>query len=103
MTSGSHQNGRNWKRIFVVTLALWISSTVALSFPLIRGIVAYPLYVSDGDAKGEAAYVMADGVAYWERLYAASDLYHFRQISRIVILEEDQTSRHSFVRKGARA
>lgn len=77
---------------------LWVSFTILLSFPTIRGFVAQPLYVSDDRAKGEVAYVMSDGFAYWERLYAASDLYHMKRVSSIVIAEENMITRYSFAR-----
>ena len=48
------------------------------SFKSIRGILTIPLYISDDSARGEAAYVMADGHAYWGRLNGAADLYHMR-------------------------
>lgn len=87
-----------WKRRCLIVLALWALSTILLSFPKVRGVVARPLYVSDGRAKAEVAYVMSDGFAYWERLYAASDLYHMKRVSSIVIAEEDMYERYSFVR-----
>ena len=89
---------RNWRRYFFVAISLWAVTTVSLSFPPIRGIVAYPLYVSDNSPEGDVAYVMADGFAYWERLHAASDLYHQGRVPRIVILEENATSQFSYVR-----
>lgn len=58
-----------------------------------------PLVVNDKDAEGEIAYVMADGAAYWERLFAASDLYHWHRIEKIYVLEELESSSYNFVRQ----
>lgn len=70
-----------------------------MSFPAVRGVVAYPLYVSNDNASGEAAYVMADGFAYWERLHAASDLYNMKRVKRIIILDEQDLSMYNFVKQ----
>ncbi|OYP33062.1 hypothetical protein CGZ80_19295 [Rhodopirellula sp. MGV] len=42
---------------------------------------------------------MADGPAYWERLIAASDLYHMHRVEQIYVLEELQSSGYNFVRR----
>jgi hypothetical protein len=65
----------------------------------VRGFLALPLYVNDEDASAEAAYVMADGFAYWERLHAASDLYNMRRIDRIILLDEQQRHMYNFVKQ----
>lgn len=41
---------------------------------------------------------MADGYAYWERLRAASDLYHLKKVRRVLILNEQTLTLHSFAR-----
>ena len=58
-----------------------------------------PLLVHHPDATGEIAYVMAGGPAYWERLLAASDLYHREQIKEIYLLRELTPSAYNFVRQ----
>ena len=78
---------------------LWIASTFLLSSSTVRGFLIWPLYVSDAEASGEVAYVMADGPAVWERLRAASDLYHWGRVKRIVLLEEVQMAGYNFVRQ----
>ena len=62
-------------------------------------MIVLPLYVHEEDATGEAAYVMADGSAYLERLRAASDLYHMHRIPIIYILDEQNPSGFNFVSK----
>ncbi|KAA5546297.1 YdcF family protein [Roseiconus nitratireducens] len=87
-----------WRRRFWAVLAAWLVVTVATSFEPVRGWLIRPLYVHDEDAKGEIAYVMADGPAYWERLHAASDLYHMHRIGEIYVLHEDRASGYDFER-----
>lgn len=65
----------------------------------VRALLIAPLYVHDEDASGDFAYVMADGSAYWERLRAASDLYHMHKIGRIYILDEPDSSGYHFVKR----
>ena len=69
-----------------------------MSFSSVRGVLIIPLYQNDPEAHGEIAYVMADGAAYWERLLAASDLYHWHRIKQIYVLEELESSSYNFVR-----
>ena len=75
-----------------------VLAVVLFSVPSIRGIAIYPLYVHQADATGEVAYVMAGGPAYWERLRAATDLYHQERISRIIILAEKQSVGYDYSR-----
>jgi uncharacterized SAM-binding protein YcdF (DUF218 family) len=77
---------------------VWLLTTFLLSFSSIRGIVAYPLYVHDSNAKGEAAYVMADGYAYLERLRTASDLYHMNRVPQILLANESQSAGYNFTK-----
>ncbi|MDV6033328.1 MAG: YdcF family protein [Phycisphaera sp. RhM] len=88
-----------WKRRFWLILIAWAVVTLASSFASVRGVLIQPLYVHDGNARGEIAYVMADGPAYWERLFAASDLYHFHRVEQIYLLEELNSSSYNFVRR----
>ncbi|TWT54652.1 hypothetical protein Pla22_23020 [Rubripirellula amarantea] len=69
-----------------------------MSFAQIRGWMIMPLYVHDHQAEGEVAYVMADGIAVWERLHAAADLYHLKRVDDIYLLDEQQMSTYNFVR-----
>lgn len=88
-----------WKRRFWLLVIAWATVTIATSFESVRGTLMIPLYQNDPDARGEIAYVMADGAAYWERLFAASDLYHWHRIEHIYVLEELESSSYNFVRK----
>lgn len=100
MNETSPKPERNvWKRRFYLVVAAGLLATIAMSFSSVRGIVSYPLYVHNVEASGEVAYVMADGPAYWERLRAASDLYHWDRIKKIVVLKELQTDGWNFIRK----
>ncbi|MEM1070476.1 MAG: ElyC/SanA/YdcF family protein [Planctomycetota bacterium] len=94
----SHVGKNRWKRRFFVLVVLWITTTVLMSFPTFRGLVAYPLYRHDSGANGQVAYVMADGYAYWERVHAASDLYHMNRVSKVLILDERSYTMYSFTR-----
>ena len=69
------------------------------SFKPVRGVLTLPLYVSDESARGEAAYVMADGHAYWGRLNGAADLYHMRRVEKILIPHEESISLFNFVKQ----
>ena len=77
----------------------WVAVTVLTSFPSVRGLLIAPLHVHDPQASGEFAYVMADGPATWERLRAASDLYHFHRIKKIYLLDQQESAGWNFVRK----
>ena len=90
---------RVWRRRFWMLATLWFTSTVLLSSSTVRGFLIWPLYVNDAEASGEVAYVMADGPAVWERLRAASDLYHWGRVKRIVLLEEVKTAGYNFIRQ----
>ncbi|TWU39724.1 YdcF family protein [Novipirellula artificiosorum] len=88
-----------WRRRFFIVIGVWLLSTFLLSFHSIRGLVAYPLLVHDPDATGDAAYVMADGYAYWERLHAASDLFHMGKVPRLILLDESEPAGYNFVQQ----
>jgi uncharacterized SAM-binding protein YcdF (DUF218 family) len=85
-----------WKRRFYTLAFLWVLTTILLSFSPVRAFVALPLIVHDEAAQGDVAYVMADGPASWERLRAASDLYHWGRIKRIVVLNEQRGAGYNF-------
>ena len=88
-----------WRRRCILLLALWLLSLLLLTSPGVRSFVSYPLYVNDEAPRGDAAYVMADGFAYWERLLAASDLYNMKRVPRIIILDEQEPDRYNFVKQ----
>ena len=93
------QQTNKWRRRFWLAIFAWMLTSVLMSFPEVRGVVAYPLYAHDENASGEVAYVMADGPAYWERLRAASDLYHMERVNRIVVLNETRSDGYNFILK----
>ncbi len=88
-----------WRRRFAILIGVWLLTTVLCSFTSVRGVLAYPLFVHDSDASGDAAYVMADGYAYWERVHAASDLYHLGRVPRLIVLAENEPAGYNFVKK----
>ncbi|MEO1526309.1 MAG: ElyC/SanA/YdcF family protein [Planctomycetota bacterium] len=90
-----------WRRRFLILLCCWIGCTVLFSLSEVRGLFIVPLTVHDSDARGEIAYVMADGAAYWERIHAASDLYHQKRIQRIYLLEENKRGHWNYVRQAS--
>ena len=79
-----------WRRRFLWLLAWAIGSTLFCTFRETRGILIRPLTVHDDKARGELAYVMADGAAYWERLRAASDLFHQHRITSIYVFAKSE-------------
>ena len=89
--------GHRWRRAFFCIAIFWISSSILVSTPWFRAWLSYPLHVSNLSGKCDVAYVMSDGHAYWNRLCAASDLYHIGKIKKIAIQENPTTSRYDFV------
>lgn len=86
-----------WRRACFLIVVLWTSSSMLLSTSWFRAWVSYPLHVSNMTTKAEIAYVMSDGHAYWNRLYAASDLYHMGLVAKIAVQENSTSSRYDFV------
>jgi uncharacterized SAM-binding protein YcdF (DUF218 family) len=78
------------------TLLAFLIIGVAPSVTVVRGVLAAPLIVHDADARGDAAYVMAGGLASQERLRAAADLYHMGRVPRIYLLRDDTRGPYSF-------
>lgn len=72
----------------MIVVVGWIASLILLAIPEVRSVFAQPLCVHEPDATGEVAYVMAGGKPYYERLRAASGLFHTKRVSRIIILDE---------------
>ena len=88
-----------WRIACACILILWIVSTILLSTTWFRAWLSYPLHVSNMTDKAEMAYVMSGGHAYWERLHAASDLYHMGQIQKVAIKQDSTTSQYDFALK----
>ena len=66
------------------------------SVPQVRFLLARPLVVSSDSASGDACYVLGAGNAIWERLAAASDLYHMKRVPKIILMRDDATGPYSF-------
>jgi uncharacterized SAM-binding protein YcdF (DUF218 family) len=93
--SGHHtRSGVRWA---LITAAFCAALGIVTSFRSVRALMIYPLYVHETGARGDAAYVMADGYAYWARLRAAADLYHMNRVPRIYILSESFPAGYDFV------
>ena len=69
------------------------------SWDVSRAVLIWPSYKHDANASGDFAYVMAGGPAYFERLRAASDLYHWDRTKTIVILDEEQGAGYDVVKR----
>jgi uncharacterized SAM-binding protein YcdF (DUF218 family) len=78
---------RRYARPALYVLAAWTLLVAIPSLPGVRDLVAAPLCVDDRDARGDVAYVLAGGHAIWERLRAASDLYHMGRVPRILLMD----------------
>ena len=74
----------------------WGILVIVTSIVPVRTGLSYPLYVHEPGARGDAAYVMADGYAYWKRLRTASDLYRERRVPKIYLLNERQIFGYNF-------
>jgi uncharacterized SAM-binding protein YcdF (DUF218 family) len=74
-----------------------IVAVFLLSFKEPRAFIAMPLCVHDASASADAAYVMSGGPASFERLLAASDLFHQDRVGEIILLNEQQSSTFNFI------
>jgi uncharacterized SAM-binding protein YcdF (DUF218 family) len=86
----------NWRRRFALLVGAWLVLVALPTFDPVRSILIWPLYRHDPQARGDVAYVMADGYAYLERLRAAADLFHMHRVQRIFILNEQQEAGYNF-------
>lgn len=84
-------------RLLNHVLAAVLLLVVLPSFKQSRALLAWPLYIHHPDASAELAYVMSGGPASFERLLAASDLYHTEKISEIAIENESHTSSYNYL------
>jgi uncharacterized SAM-binding protein YcdF (DUF218 family) len=81
-----------WSIAVAVALGLFVAASV----PPVRTMLSAPLVVSDGSASGDAAYVLADGNALWERLDAAADLYLMKRVPLLIVMRDNSESAFSF-------
>lgn len=86
-------------RIGFILVSCWGLMVALPSIKEVRAWILLPLYVHDEEAAGDLAYVMADGSAYWERLRAASDLYHMHRVPMIYLLDQPTPAGYNFVSK----
>jgi hypothetical protein len=82
-----------------VIVFLWFLFVFLPSFPAVRRVLAAPLVVTDPNARGDAAYLLAGGNAFRERLSAAVDLYHMQCVPVILLFADTSRSSYSFVAK----
>lgn len=80
----------------LILLLLWIALVVVPSLPGVRCILAAPLIITDEKANGDAAYLLAGGNAFRERLAAAVDLYHMGRVSKIIFIKDNRKSSFNF-------
>lgn len=95
--------GRRFARPLAVTLAAFLVFAVAPSLMPVRHVLSAPLIVHDPDARGDAAYVMAGGVAIEERLRAAADLVHMGRVPRLYLMRNKGQSDYSFTAQRTRS
>jgi len=76
----------------------WCACTFLTSIPQFRATLAAPLVVTDTEATGEVAYVMAGGSsAYKEQLSAGADLWHMGRVQKVILTENDQPGSYNFM------
>ena len=85
-----------WKRRFWLVVVCWFAFFALGSWDRSRSMLIRPLCKHQADASGDYAYVMAGGPAYWERLRAAADLYHWERVKSIIILDEKSSAGYDF-------
>ncbi len=76
----------------------WIVFVGIPSFRSVRGLLIRPLYVHDSEAKADAAYIMGGSDAIFERVRAASDLYHMHRIRAIYYYDDPYPVGHNFAK-----
>ncbi len=74
----------------------FVAFAIVPSIPKIRTWLAAPLIVSNEGAAGDACYVLAAGNAIWERLAAASDLYHMKRVPKIILMKNENRGAYNF-------
>lgn len=90
---------RRFVRPLGLTLAAFLVFAVAPGITAVRHVISTPLIVHDEEARGDAAYVMAGGLASEERLRAAADLVHMGRVPRLYLMRDDGRSYYSFTER----
>jgi DUF218 domain len=100
MALGPPRHGvRRFARPLALALGAFLVFGVAPGITSVRHAMSAPLIVHDPDARGDAAYVMAGGLASEERLRAAADLFHMGRVPRVYLLRDDGRSYYSFTER----
>jgi uncharacterized SAM-binding protein YcdF (DUF218 family) len=92
MTTTRLLTERRWTVLVSVALGLFVAASV----PPVRRLLSAPLVVSNASASGDAAYVLAGGSAFRERLDAAADLYLMKRVPLIIVMRDSSMSAFSF-------
>jgi len=95
-SSDKYQSMRVWLRYALIGLICWIAFVFLPSVPVVRSFLALPLIVTDENAHGDAAYILAGGNAFKERLAAGADLYHIKRVAQIIISRDSSKSSFNF-------
>lgn len=75
----------------------WFLFVALPSFPAVRKVLAAPLVVTDNQARGDVAYLLAGGNSFRERLSAAVDLYHMKRVPKILFFADTSRSSYNFI------
>jgi uncharacterized SAM-binding protein YcdF (DUF218 family) len=84
------------KRVIAAILFTLLIFMILPTIPVVRAWLAAPLIVTDNAAAGDACYVLAAGNAIWERLAAASDLYHMKRVPMVILMQSGETGPYNF-------
>ena len=79
-------------RLCIALIVILIASEI----PFVRVWIARPLVVGSESASGDAAYVLAGGSAFRERLAAAADLVLMHRVPRILLMRQTEQGAFSF-------
>ena len=89
------------QKLIAYALLSWLVFVVLPSVPKIRSILSAPLVVTNENTAGDACYVLSAANALWERLAAASDLYHMKRVPKIILMRNGGTGPYSFTAKAS--
>jgi uncharacterized SAM-binding protein YcdF (DUF218 family) len=88
-----------WIKRLAWAATAWLLLVGIPSIEDVRAILTLPLYVHQEIDQVDAAYIMAGGYSYLERLRAAADLYHQGKTTRLVILDEQSSHGYSYTQQ----
>jgi uncharacterized SAM-binding protein YcdF (DUF218 family) len=90
-------------KVAAILILAVLAFVILPSIPQVRAALGWPLVVSSDSASGDACYVLGAGNAIWERLAAASDLYHMRRVPKIILMRDDSRGPYSFTAHASRS